>query len=1060
MMRSIRSRVAEYWSCCSDLGLPLHRRSRLCQFERLMWTISACIDPSRRRGRSGICRCMRSITYKSLHQPRCKENVAHSICPQFTIFLSHVLSTIPLLAIHCRNTVVVVVTMPYQTRPSLPARCASLPPLHLDYPHPASKLFTIPEDDHFSWVDLPKEIQHRILRDALAMTSTSPTGAGPAWTYKNYCTHLRETILPLFLGLGRWDAYLEAASIFYHELCFSIGESNRKALLRLLSSPKSLRTRNFVHKLEIHFRLPFDLDLFDVESSNPSADIATALRSMRVHGQLRDMNLVLYRPDRMCLPYDFDPDFFSSTESEAIRFHLPMARLHIVNSVSSGVFSEITQNLSVAGPNAIQPGTTVIAPVYLASRAFQLGLLPLLERSAFQKSTLTLRLYSETPLGWAFRDEEIDGHSVFTHWIGATDLKDISEDRKWCLPRKRPGDLYPFVLDAEESLDSFDRGRDNQGDDTVADVATTEEFAFSSFGNGHIETSEDRVRHHYLLSSPSRLPQSSVDLVDPLINQELFEKLHSTIAETTARASFGGVELLSQDNILSVQEEKAVFDYRPASSCASGASSDESSSCVEAVSETVVATSDLADTVDTNITTDPIVGSDEKKMPDHKASSVSEPQYVVIGDASLKDHQHDVAYGITPKKMTMFRNINGVCTINPLPVDQDSNDGDNDSDTYSSTGTGIGLQSQGIEQPLVASSPACVVNDHLQGRDSDSESSEDSAQEFPPSRNAAFTKKLSGRSVPNPSKDVYNKLDESSDSLDSSDSSDDSEMSSSSSSSDEGDNPKSPTIDIAHHPGHPEVVDNGRLVMSGAIPSSDLSSSSSSDGNSGSEYSCDSDDSSSEEGKKLSQASSQAGKVFSTQANTEVDSTTIKQGKVFSLDAKRADDLSSASSSSSSPSSSADSSSDSDSSLDSDNHKADSDSPSSSSDDSDSSTNSSSSEDEKPCPHCSWRPDEPRPGQSSTSAQHKATISPKAPVKPAGRAPEPATIRAPYKPTAANKHQSQPTRSSVNTGGSNTPRSSNKRKDPPQPEDSTPLTRRQKRRRAYQKRKQARSQTV
>lgn len=354
-----------------------------------------------------------------------------------------------------------LVTMPFRPRHSIPARCASLPPLYLEcpgpIPRPAAALSTIPEvEDHFSWTRLPKEIQHGILRNTLALPDTG--GHDAVFVGEQHKAHLLETVVPLFLGLGSWDAYLEAASVLYGHV-YIPPTANKNAVLKLLSSPETLRVRNLIEELDMHIRMPYDLTLFNIELSNTQNNVHTVLHSMRIHGRLRRVDFFFYIPDLQTCHYDHG----STLEYDVLSLYLPMARLQVASRGFSISSRDTPQGAGTAVSRDVQPGSGIIAPAFLASRAFQSGLLPLLESNVFQSSTLTMRLFSIKD-NYDIRNANIDGNSVFKYWFGATKVEDLPEKTRWLLPRNKPNDLFPFVPQARGSCDLHVIQRDGGSD--------------------------------------------------------------------------------------------------------------------------------------------------------------------------------------------------------------------------------------------------------------------------------------------------------------------------------------------------------------------------------------------------------------------------------------------------------------------------------------------------------------------------------------------------------------------------------------------------------------------
>lgn len=299
-----------------------------------------------------------------------------------------------------------------------------------------------------------------------------------------------------------------------------------------------------------------------------------------------------------------------------------------------------------------------------------------------------------------------------------------------------------------------------------------------------------------------------------------------------------------------------------------------------------VPTSDIAETVDMELVADSIDSPDEKEMPGQKTPAVAEPQPEghVIGEYPLENPELNVAHEIiqTEQPFSLSHIVEHVDAKPTTPavdnmLDSDS-ESESESDDSSSSDSDSGSktektvvehQPQSIVQPAASSSHAPEESGHPLDHKNDSDSLDDSAEEFPPSSSAAFAKKN-----PSPYKVPITTRESDTGSRDLSDSSDDTDMSTSS--EDEGD-PRSPTIEVSRHAGqHQQPMGNGSLVITSALPSSDLSSSSSSES--------DSEDSSSdEEGKLSSKALSQVSKILEARACPEVGLPTVDEEKAISL---------------------------------------------------------------------------------------------------------------------------------------------------------------------------------
>lgn len=957
--------------------------------------------------------------------------------------------------------------MPYQSRPSLPARSASLPPLHLECPEiaagvqPASGLFTLPEEsDHFPWVRLPKALQHDILQDALAIPDSARHDA--VFGGKDHQAHLRETAVPLFLGLGNWDAYLEAAAILYRHVCITRC-ADRKALLQLISSPDTLRVRSLIYRLDIHVRMPQDLELFDVGLSDTQSSVPFALHSMRVHGRLREMGIFLHLPEWKDYNYD-------TQDLQVMEFHLPMARLQMASWQPSALLSQEGSQPVVF--KSIRPGRAIIAPAFLASRAFQSGFLPLLESNVFEKLDVILKYFSAKG---DVRDAETDGHSMFRYWFGATKLGDIPSHTAWRMKKENPNqvDLFPFVPQTEDPPDALRLQVDEDGDKKMVDIPNTEtnDSMRHTGDNLCIETVEYRERGDDLLFSPTGCPEVSIDSGISLTSSEVIEDLHSMIARTAAEVTGGYDEQYSQGvNALPCQNENVLDVHRSSSLCDSEALSAQFTSCVEAISsESSALTSDTAVAIQTIFTADNADASTENAMLGHGASLRPEPTQESIpnGGRASQDLGCNVARKTTPEKRQISLNVDNVdAQSTQLVADKsmsknegDSNtdtDSDSKGDTNSSKNLAVEHSSQRVEHAAATPSHTPGENhgqsfNHMSDSDSSDESSEEE-EEVPPSRSAAFAKKKSSpHKIPIPSREVDNIPDDASGSSEADTNSDTS--SDLSSSEEDDDNPKSPTMEVSpslrkHHP-----VDDGSLTMAGALPSTNPTSAASS--SSDSEGPSDSEDVSSDgEDEVSSETLSQVGKIFGARAGLGVGSASVSTAQVvaapqstWAVDARKT---------AGAPVLLTSGKSDTDSDASSSSSSSDSDDSSSGSSVSDARPDASGPKNDKPCPKPASRTRKPRAAEGDrkavTALPPEETVSKIKPeARPVSRPARPIAARtSPAQSTGPNKHQTQSAQQKAPRGSSinnSTPVPSRKRKTPPQSTDRTRLLKNQRKRR-------------
>lgn len=899
--------------------------------------------------------------------------------------------------------------MPYQTRPSLPARCASLPPLHLEFP-PQSRvgLSCLPKDEgHFPWARLPKELQLDILRSVLPLPKPTQD-ARIIFGGQEHKAHLSETAVPLFLGLGNWDAYIEAASVLYHTLCIE-AHFSEKAISNLLSSSHTLRVRKLIRRLEFHLFMTHYFDLFDVRLS--STNIPIALDMMRVHGQLRQLDFFIYFPD----------------VKNSCGLYLPMAHLQTADSSPSSLWPE--RHSTVYPPTAAraaEPGKVVIAPKLFASQAFQSGFLPLLESGAFPKTSVSLRLIIDRA---EYRNIKLDGHSIFKYWFGATFVGDApSQLSVWTLGKENGIDLMPFFL-LDVDYCGVPAQADEDGDQSMVDVAEPGDTVEDAGTAAQIDIADYRERGDDLLSSPLQGPELLLNSDASLPSQNLVEALHNMVARTSVEVAAKDEASRNQDNAATCKKGDNSMDGQSSSSSSSDALSTFSNG-VEAVSfSTSGLASDAAETVDTDMTTNSSQYFKEE-ISEPVCPMIAEPMDTVAEEDASKGHEADVTHEAVSCDVDAVDLKPTNCTNNLHLT------GSNGSEAKSLEDTIVVQTSQNIEETIVAS--GCIIDEHpLDAHsDSDNNASDDSADEYPPSRSAAFAKK-----TPSPRMILIltteaNNSDVSSSSHDT----DDTEMDIDSSSSEDESDPRSPTIEISRQPGESLPIEDSSFVMTGALPSSDLDSSSSSDNDSdsdsegSSDTSSDSDDSSSdEEGKLSSRTLFQVGEVLGARAASENTAPCINEKKVM----RTVNALSISKVASGPKARKVD--------YDTSSSTSDSDISSSESDD-ESSSDTSGDDDAKPCPNCAWKANksqsEKDKGKNKIPAQPRKT----APVKSKVSPPNQASGSLGGTPSSRSSGGSGPPTRQNNSRGSNTanmPHNPNKRKAPPRSTNTTPLSKRQ-----------------
>ncbi|KAK2608078.1 hypothetical protein N8I77_006713 [Diaporthe amygdali] len=315
-------------------------------------------------------------------------------------------------------------------RIALPERSYSLPPLYLHSPEPlhavssSSSLPPVVMEPSpprlFPWIHLPHQIRQRILSYAVL-----PDGPGtPLIIGKlDHGTHLRNVAVPIFLALGSWLAYVDAVPILYHEVHVNLSIHRRSSMV-FLTSPVSPRPRGVVVKLRMYIDIKKSLHLFDsgftiAQSKGKliKMNVPTALRCMKVHGQLSKVEFLI--------------DSLAATAEMEQRIpenYLPMAEIQLGSRGSLPVSGDCMASSSTGVRSDGKQAETVIAPAFLACRAWQSGILPLLEDGTFrQGASLGLvfgRQFShqERIDGDDHEDSilRIDAASLMRYWLGGT----------------------------------------------------------------------------------------------------------------------------------------------------------------------------------------------------------------------------------------------------------------------------------------------------------------------------------------------------------------------------------------------------------------------------------------------------------------------------------------------------------------------------------------------------------------------------------------------------------------------------------------------------------------
>ncbi|KAG8162198.1 hypothetical protein KVR01_007963 [Diaporthe batatas] len=180
-------------------------------------------------------------------------------------------------------------------------------------------------------------------------------------------------------------------------------------------------------------------------------NIPTALRCMKVHGRLSEVEFVI---NRMLAT--------AEQEQRVPEDYLPMAEIQLVNRDVLQMLDDDTTSSSVTTLGQVE---TLIAPAFLACRAWQSGFLPMFENGTFQKgATLAIMSRELRPdQGRTTEDviesqiSRVDGGTLMRFWLGGTIMElldDTANPSSW---------VDPFTLSSQryDDLNSLDRSVEN-----------------------------------------------------------------------------------------------------------------------------------------------------------------------------------------------------------------------------------------------------------------------------------------------------------------------------------------------------------------------------------------------------------------------------------------------------------------------------------------------------------------------------------------------------------------------------------------------------------------------
>lgn len=354
---------------------------------------------------------------------------------------------------------------------AIPERGGSLPPLHFHpsrplndvlLPSSPSAVMNPSAPKRFPWTHLPGHIQQRILSCAIL-----PDGSDTALIVGNpdHSTYLQKVAVPILLALGSWTGYCDAVCILYRNVQVNLC-IHRRSSVTFLTSAHALRPRSMVVKLRMILDIKKSLPLFDTGHTIRQSkgklikiNVPTALRCMKVHGRLSKVEFLI---DSLAAMVE--------REQHVPEDYLPMAEIHLVNRGVLQMWDDCMASSSFGKRPSTRQAETVIAPAFLACRAWQSGFLPLFEDGTFQNgATLALlpnrnqddrnRITGED-LGNTI--SRVDGANLMRFWLGGTIVELLDETvhpASW---------IDPFTLSNRraDDLDGIGRSIQNRQNDS------------------------------------------------------------------------------------------------------------------------------------------------------------------------------------------------------------------------------------------------------------------------------------------------------------------------------------------------------------------------------------------------------------------------------------------------------------------------------------------------------------------------------------------------------------------------------------------------------------------
>ncbi|KAL1855255.1 hypothetical protein Daus18300_011161 [Diaporthe australafricana] len=268
----------------------------------------------------------------------------------------------------------------------------------------------------FPWIRLPKHIQQEILSYVVL-----PDGPHKPLVIGNqdHRDHVQNGAVPIFLALGSWISYVDAMSILYREVHMDISV-HRRSSVTFLTSPGFLGPRCMVSKLRMYFDIKKSLPFFDTGHTIAQSkgklikmNAPTALRCMKVHGRLSEV--------------EFFIDNSAASAGMGLNY-LPMAEMQLVSRESFPVSGNCKTASGIGVRPNVAQAETVIAPAFLACRAWQSGFLPLLEDGAFQHGASLGLVFNgqDSDQGHNVGNDSgnlivhVDGANLMRYWLGGT----------------------------------------------------------------------------------------------------------------------------------------------------------------------------------------------------------------------------------------------------------------------------------------------------------------------------------------------------------------------------------------------------------------------------------------------------------------------------------------------------------------------------------------------------------------------------------------------------------------------------------------------------------------